>query len=109
MRVTVRASSELHETAKVHGSCTYDVSYDCKELPIVRGMNQTREHMRALLPHLDEQKLDAACERFRRYICLAAEIVRKENSVSAASLTAVPSRARVKPGQVDPSPLKNTG
>lgn len=72
-------------------------------------MNQTREILRGLLPHLDEQGLQAACERFERYVWLAAEIVTRESGASAATLTHPSLGARVRPGKVDPSTSKNTG
>lgn len=72
-------------------------------------MNETREHLRALLPHLDEKELEAACERFQRYIRHAAEIARQENGASATALTPPPLGARVNPGLVDPGTSKNTG
>jgi hypothetical protein len=72
-------------------------------------MNGTREHLRALLPHLDEKELEAACERFKRYIRLAAEISSRDSDALLASLTPRLTRANVNRGQVDPSTSKNTG
>jgi hypothetical protein len=72
-------------------------------------MNPTREHLRALLPHLNEKELDSACERFTRYIRLAAETASKDSHVSVPSLTPRLPGANVNLGQVDPGTSKNTG
>ena len=68
-------------------------------------MNQAREKLGALFPHLDEQELAAALERLQRYVRLVASVP----DDSESPLTDRQRGGSVNAGQVDPSTSKNTG
>lgn len=63
----------------------------------------TRDNLRGLLPHLNDDELDAVHERLRRYVSLAVEIARNGEHATQHALTESPATNNVNAGQVDPS------
>ena len=64
---------------------------------------------RALLPHATDAEIQAAEERFRRYLELAIEVHRFAVEGTAPVLTHSECRGNVIVGKVDPRTLINTG
>lgn len=73
-------------------------------------LQTTHDALRALLPHATEDEIEAAGERFRRYIELAVAIADSlPENASGAGLTPSESGGSVEPGLVDPGTFTNTG
>jgi hypothetical protein len=74
-------------------------------------LDTTRNALRALLPHATEPDLQAAEERFRRYLELAFEVHQTAlQDAATAVLTLSNDGGTVIPGQVDPvRTFTNTG
>ena len=68
----------------------------------------TREILRAQLPHLTDGELDEAYERLQRYVSLAVEVFRAATDRESSVLTPPEERGRVLPGTVDPGTFTNT-
>jgi hypothetical protein len=69
----------------------------------------SQDNLRTLFPHLDESQIAAAHERLRRYVDLAASVIRRESLTGEGLLTESSGGGSVNAGQVDPSTFKNTG
>ena len=70
----------------------------------------TYDALRALLPHVAEEELEAAGDALRRYIELAVAIAETlPENASGAGLTPPVAGGSVNPGQVDPGTFTNTG
>ena len=73
-------------------------------------IESTRAEFRAAFPLLDERELEAAYDRFKRYVRLAAAVSSTENHVPEPPLTEVQTGGSVDAGKVDPTrTLTNTG
>jgi hypothetical protein len=74
-------------------------------------LDTTRDALRAQLPHVTESDLQAAEERFRRYLELAIEVYEAAPQTAVTQvLTQSNDRGTVIAGQVDPErTFTNTG
>jgi hypothetical protein len=74
-------------------------------------LDATQDALRALLPHTTESDLQAAEERFRRYLELAIEVYEAASQTAVTEvLTQSNDRGTVIAGQVDPErTFTNTG
>ena len=73
-------------------------------------LRTTHDALLALLPRATEEEIDAAGERFHRYIELAVAIAESlPENASGAGLTPSNSGGSVEPGLVDPGTFTNTG
>jgi hypothetical protein len=73
-------------------------------------IESTPAQFRAAFPLLDERELDAAYDRFKRYVRLAAAVSSTENHASEPPLTEAQTGGSVDAGKVDPTrTLTNTG
>jgi hypothetical protein len=73
-------------------------------------LDTTKNALRALLPDANEAEIQAAEERFHRYLELAIEIAQAVDEYSEAALTHSGHGCNVIAGQVDPTrTLTNTG
>jgi hypothetical protein len=73
-------------------------------------LDATQNALRALLPHATEPELQAAEERFQRYLELAIEVHQAAQSAITEVLTQWNDGGTVIAGQVDPArTFKNTG
>jgi hypothetical protein len=68
----------------------------------------TRETLRAQLPHVTEDELHKAYEGLQRYVRLAVEVFRAAAGHESAVLTPPEERGRVSAGKVDPGTFTNT-
>lgn len=71
-------------------------------------LQTTYDALRALLPHASEEEIEAAGERLRRYVELAAVIAESLSENSGTGLTPSESRGSVMPGLVDPGTFTTT-
>jgi hypothetical protein len=70
----------------------------------------TRVEFPAVFPLLDEQELNAAHDRFKRYVRLAAAVSGNQTHPSEPPLTEAQTGGSVDAGKVDPTrTLTNTG
>jgi hypothetical protein len=73
-------------------------------------LDATKHALRALLPNAHDADIQAAEERFRRYLELAIEIAQGADDHSEAALTHSDHGGNVIAGKVDPTrTLTNTG